>query len=134
MYFLELFRNKICFCFQEMTIPWCLRRAELVFKCVKGKHNFVFNNYLYFFLPNTQNRVTQEKKCKCYSSSGASVKWFIKQIFHSRHFLLILSQTQRFSPLQIQDILILFIFCSDYSLFFIVFYSLKKQSHMFSLR
>eukprot|EP00069_Balaena_mysticetus_P019792 bmy_12537T0 len=20
----------------EMTIPWCLRRAELVFKCVKG--------------------------------------------------------------------------------------------------
>ncbi|XP_021103728.1 protein C12orf4 homolog isoform X1 [Heterocephalus glaber] len=22
---------------EEMTIPWCLRRAELVFKCVKGK-------------------------------------------------------------------------------------------------
>ena len=22
---------------QEMTIPWCLKRAELVFKCVKGK-------------------------------------------------------------------------------------------------
>lgn len=21
---------------QEMTIPWCLKRAELVFKCVKG--------------------------------------------------------------------------------------------------
>ena len=21
---------------QEMTIAWCLRRAELVFKCVKG--------------------------------------------------------------------------------------------------
>lgn len=21
---------------EEMTIPWCLRRAELVFKCVKG--------------------------------------------------------------------------------------------------
>lgn len=20
----------------EMTIPWCLRRAELIFKCVKG--------------------------------------------------------------------------------------------------
>ena len=24
-------------CVQEMTIPWCLKRAELVFKCVKGK-------------------------------------------------------------------------------------------------
>lgn len=23
-------------CLQEMTIPWCLKRAELVFKCVKG--------------------------------------------------------------------------------------------------
>ena len=22
--------------FQEMTIPWCLKRAELLFKCVKG--------------------------------------------------------------------------------------------------
>lgn len=22
---------------QEMTIPWCLKRAELVFKCVKGE-------------------------------------------------------------------------------------------------
>ena len=25
-----------CCNFQEMTIPWCMRRAELVFKCVKG--------------------------------------------------------------------------------------------------
>ena len=23
-------------CLQEMTIPWCLKRAELIFKCVKG--------------------------------------------------------------------------------------------------
>ena len=21
---------------QEMTIPWCMKRAELVFKCIKG--------------------------------------------------------------------------------------------------
>lgn len=29
----------LCFpvCVQEMTIPWCLKRAELVFKCVKGE-------------------------------------------------------------------------------------------------
>ena len=30
---------KICFlnhCLQEMTIPWCMKRAELMFKCVKG--------------------------------------------------------------------------------------------------
>lgn len=25
------------FSIQEMTIPWCLKRAELVFKCVKGE-------------------------------------------------------------------------------------------------
>lgn len=23
-------------CFQEMTVAWCTKRAELVFKCVKG--------------------------------------------------------------------------------------------------
>lgn len=27
--------NLLC-SLQEMTIPWCLKRAELVFKCVKG--------------------------------------------------------------------------------------------------
>ena len=26
----------LCFHQQEMTIPWCLKRVELVFKCVKG--------------------------------------------------------------------------------------------------
>ena len=25
------------FVFQEMTVSWCVKRAELVFKCVKGK-------------------------------------------------------------------------------------------------
>ena len=27
---------------QEMTVSWCIRRAELVFKCVKGKKEFHF--------------------------------------------------------------------------------------------
>lgn len=30
--FFSLFSSSV----QEMTIPWCLKRAELVFKCVKG--------------------------------------------------------------------------------------------------
>ena len=35
----EIFSNSWNFSlnmFQEMTIPWCLKRAELMFKCVKG--------------------------------------------------------------------------------------------------
>lgn len=31
---LHVFKNNLSL--QEMTIPWCLKRAELVFKCVKG--------------------------------------------------------------------------------------------------
>lgn len=83
-------QDLFCFCFQEMTIPWCLRRAELVFKCVKGEHNRIFNNDLYFFLPNTQSRATQEKDCEWVPQlnrrvpqlNGLSSKYFIADFFY----------------------------------------------------
>lgn len=33
---LEISIVRISICLQEMTVAWCNKRAELVFKCVKG--------------------------------------------------------------------------------------------------
>lgn len=39
MHIMAFFGCGTCSCFpmQEMTITWCLRRAELVFKSIKGE-------------------------------------------------------------------------------------------------
>jgi hypothetical protein len=63
-----------------MTIPWCLRRAELVFKCVKGKS-----------FPVIERRASQ-REGKVASVSGALVKYLTSQIFHNRVYNIIFYQ------------------------------------------